>query len=171
MCKNILSVALLFSWFIVSGTAIAEVSKCELDNAKLRAMPVIEVELIRSDDTRKIVTAKLANNNATRAAGFQRVCESTIKAMPILFVFNHAVTPQFHMHNVVAPIDIAFIDGTGAIDSLHAMTPYVLASKKRPLYGPTGPVVAAFEVHKGFYEDNNIDLQSRIVWRDKIVDE
>jgi len=47
---------------------------CQTDNDSLRAMPRISVELTRSDGSVHSITAKLANTNATRAAGFQRVC-------------------------------------------------------------------------------------------------
>jgi len=138
---------------------------CETDNAALQSMPESTVVFTKESGDVLEVLVRTANNNSTRAAGFQGVCESTIEAKPILFLFSSALTPRFHMNNVVAPIDIAFIDTEGKIDTIHEMTPYVIGSKHRPLYGSSGPVIAALEVHKGFYSDNGIDLSTRVTWK------
>jgi len=140
-------------------------SNCEITNAALDAMPPIEVTLTRADGSTYALTAKLANNNHTRAEGFQRVCESTMRETPILFTFESEVIPSFHMNNVVAPIDIAFIRKNNAIDVIHAMQPYSLVSLIKPVYAPNKPIVAALETHKGFYADNNIDLSSTVTWQ------
>ncbi|MFQ3244832.1 MAG: uncharacterized membrane protein (UPF0127 family) [Arenicella sp.] len=137
---------------------------CQIDNPALQAMPKIEVTLTRDDGSRVIMPAKLADNNATRAAGFQRVCESTIEAMPILFVFKQPSVPSFHMNNVVAPIDIAFIDNDGDLESIQSMNPYSMLQVKKPLYSPKRPVLYALEVHKGFYQKHNISVDSKMKW-------
>lgn len=139
-------------------------ANCELDNAALQAMPLIEVTLIRKDGTQHNVLAKLADNNTTRAAGFQRVCAETIAAMPILFVFQREAMPSFHMNNVVAPIDIAFVDKQGRFESIQAMKPYSILQRKKPLYSPNRPVVYAFEVHPGFFQKHNISLGDKMTW-------
>lgn len=165
------SAIILLVGLLLSVCACAQTPNCEIDNPQLQAMRLVEVELIRTDNSSKVVQARMADNNATRAAGFQRICESTIEDTPILFVFQRAVMPKFHMHNVVAPIDIAFIDEHGAIDSMHAMKPYVLASRKRPQYGSNKPIRAALEVHEGFFQEHDINMQSKIVWRDLPADQ
>ncbi|WP_189400009.1 DUF192 domain-containing protein [Arenicella chitinivorans] len=126
---------------------------------------MVEVSIGLSDGSQHTLNARLADNNATRAAGFQRVCASTIADTPILFVFPRAFKPQFHMHNVVAPIDIAFIHESGAIDSIQAMQPYVLGSRNKPLYGPNKPVIAALEVRPGLFSDLRVDLGAVIQWQ------
>lgn len=137
---------------------------CELDNLSLQAMPLVEATFSNSDGSVFKTTVRLADNNRTRAAGFQRVCASTIAAMPILFVFASEVQPSFHMRNVVAPIDIAFIDKRGRLESIQAMKPYSLISINKPLYSPDRPVVAAFEAHPGYFEKHSISFQSRFSW-------
>jgi len=137
---------------------------CQSDNSALQAMPRIEVTLTRDDGSSYTMPAKLADNNATRAAGFQRVCESTIEAMPILFVFKHPSVPSFHMNNVVAPIDIAFIDSEGDLESIQAMKPYSILQIKKTLYSPKRPVLYALEVHKGFYQKHEISVNSKMTW-------
>lgn len=138
---------------------------CELDNAALRAMPEVQVTLTASSGKEHTVTARLADNNQTRAAGFQRVCASVIAAMPILFEFKVPRVPRFHMHNVVAPIDIAFILPDNGIDSIQAMQPYSLIQIDKPLYQPSQPSIAALEAYPGFFLERQIDTAAKITWR------
>lgn len=151
-------------WSFFTTTAAFGQATCEVDNNALQAMPQIEVTLMRADGSSYSMPAKIANNPTSRAAGFQRVCESTIEAMPILFVFEKATIPGFHMNNVVAPIDIAFIDERGRIKSIQAMKPYNLLLAKKPLYSPKQPVLFALEVHKDFFEEHQIAVGSKMSW-------
>ncbi len=137
---------------------------CETDNVRLQSMPLIDVTLIREDGSRYTMPAKLADNNPNRAAGFQGVCESTIESMPILFVFEREALPNFHMNNVVASIDIAFIDKSGDVESIQSMKPYSLIELKKKLYSPKRPVLYALEVHKGFFDQHDISLGSKMTW-------
>ena len=150
--------------FLLANTHAQARETCELDNDALQAMPLIEITLTQADGNRFSMPAKLADNSKTRAAGFQRVCESTIEAMPILFVFEREAIPNFHMNNVVAPIDIAFIDKRGRIESIQAMKPYNLLLAKKPLYSPKRPVLHALEVHKNFYQQHQIPIGSEVSW-------
>ena len=140
---------------------------CETDNQALQAMPHIEVTLTRADGTSHSFDAKLADNLSTRAAGFQRVCASTIEATPILFQFQREQTPSFHMHNVVAPLDIAFIDKEGGIDSIQLMKVYSILQVTKPLYSSTGPVLYALEAHPGFFDKHAVSLSSTMTWAKK----
>lgn len=148
---------------LISPNAIAQ--QCETSNDALEAMGKAEVVFSNREGQQQTFQVKLADNFITRAAGFQRVCAATIAAEPILFVFDSERRPNFHMRNVVAPIDIAFIDKQGGIDSILAMQPYVLGSTHRPLYAPKEKVVAALEVHPGFYQQHNIDTSTIVTWR------
>lgn len=160
---NLRLVTLVLSLFL-TACASAQNKSCQTTNAALEAMPAVQVTLTRADGSTYQVTAKLANNNFTRAAGFQNVCASTMRETPILFTFETEVVPSFHMHNVLAPIDIAFIRKNAEIDVIHAMEPYSLIALEKPLYSPNGPIVSALETHKGFYAEHNIDLSSKITW-------
>ena len=161
---------LLVLALLTNSGSVAQVSpaiECEVDNAALQAMYLSTVSF-KSDSpekqTTKSVSVKTADNNATRAAGFQRVCASTIAETPILFLFSAPVVPKFHMNNVVAAIDIAFIDEHGKIESIHAMQPYSLLLLNKPLYSPKSPVVAALETRPGFYSDNNLAVGDTVQW-------
>ena len=162
---SLIGMLFLCSSFVMS--AIAENIECEVDNAALQAMyrSTVSFESSSGEDIPLAsVSVKTADNNATRAQGFQRVCASTIAATPILFLFANPVVPSFHMHNVVAAIDIAFIDAQGKIESIHAMQPYSLLLKDKPLYSSKRPIVAALEARPGFYSDNNLVEGDTVRW-------
>lgn len=159
MCKY-LAILVLF----IANTACAQTLDCERDNSALQSMHKSLVTFTRNDGSEFSIEVKTADNNRTRAAGFQKVCESTIRAEPILFLFPRAFKARFHMNNVVAPIDIAFFDKQGNIRDIQTMHPYVLGALKKPLYGPPVPVIGALETHEGFYEKHNIDTQSKLQW-------
>jgi uncharacterized membrane protein (UPF0127 family) len=158
-----MSLVKVFLILLVSPSSHAQ-QDCQIDNPALQAMSLIEVTLTREDGSRHTMPAKLADNDGTRAAGFQRVCESTIEAMPILFVFQHQRVPSFHMNNVVAPIDIAFIDKQGDFESIQAMKPYSIIVVKKKRYSPKRPILYALEVHKGFYQKHDISVASKMTW-------
>ncbi len=138
---------------------------CQTDNENLRSMPLSQVTFTRHDGSIFSVQARTANNNKNRAAGFQYVCAETIATTPILFIFERPAQPSFHMNNVVAGIDIAFIRPDSTIDSIQTMKPYVLIMVDKPLYSPSSPAIAAFEAMPNFYKINNIDLNTNVTWQ------
>lgn len=144
----------------------ASARECQLDNPQLRAMGAAEVQFELASGEVHTLRARLADENSTRAAGFQYVCASVIAAEPILFVFPAALRPSFHMRNVVAPIDIAFVDREGNIDSIQAMQPYSPVMLNKPLYSPKQAVISALETRPGYFAEHGIDLQSRMRWRE-----
>ena len=155
---------LVLALIMASDSTLKAKVSCEVTNSALESMPPVVVTLHRQDNTSFSITAKLANNNRTRAAGFQRICAQTIAETPILFVFSRPQKPSFHMNNVVAPIDIAFIRKSSEIDSIRKMVPYSILQISKPVYSPNKSVIAALEVRKGFFEDNNIDLNGKVSW-------
>lgn len=163
MLNRLTKICCLASLLLV-GTACAQPLDCEVDNPALQAMPKSLVTFTRADGSQFKVEVKTANNNRTRAAGFQKVCPETIEAEPILFLFPREFAPKFHMNNVVAKLDIAFFTKTGEIKSIQTMHPYVLGGLKKPLYGPDENVLGALETYAGFYQLHNIDTQTRLQW-------
>lgn len=155
-------VVLLF--FIALPWRIAVAEQCQLNNPALQSMARATVTFERQNKAPLSIDVRLANDPATRAAGFQRVCASVIADKPILFLFDRARRPSFHMHNVVAPIDIAFIRLDGKIDTIHKMQPYSIVSIEKPLYSSKGPVIAALETEPDFFKNNLIDKTTRIIW-------
>ena len=105
---------------------------------------------------------KVADTPERTAGGFQCATPDEIKRNLILFDFGSEVTTQFHMQNVPAPLDIAFIKADGRIFSILRMDP----SPTR-LYGPMGPFRYAIEARAGFYESQGIKQgESRLVLPD-----
>ena len=154
----------LFLCLILSIISTSNAKTCQTDNEYLQAMPDNDLTINSAHDQPLELGARMAVNDVSRAAGFQWVCESVIEKKPILFVFDEPGIPQFHMRNVVAPIDIAFIDSEGRIESIQSMQPYVLISKHRPLYSPARKVIAALEAHKGFYQKHGIEVGALVDW-------
>jgi len=151
-----------FSLFAVPLLAFSQ--ECENDNAALQAMGTVKLTITRSDGSLFTLDAKYANSANTRAAGFQHVCVERIETTLILFEFNSPLQPSFHMNNVVAPLDIAFIEKDGSVESTQRMSTYSILLRDKPLYSPSRPVVAALEAHDGFYAQHKIDTSSRITW-------
>ena len=141
---------------------------CQLSHPLLEQMPVGEVTI---HDGEKTLTRKsrIAANAQFRAQGFQNICDETIHAMPILFVFDNPVMPSFHMRNVKADLDIAFIDADGKAESLQTMHQY--KPNQRPkYYAPRRPIVLAWEVHAGFFAEQGISLDARFSWQEISVE-
>ena len=165
MLKMARSLSVLLIVLLLNTSAFAEGVSCQLDNDALQAMPKSLVTFTRADGSTHEVVVKTADNGAIRAAGFQYVCAETIAAEPILFIFKSPVTPKFHMNNVVASLDIAFIEPNGKVDSIQRMNPYVLILLTKPLYGPKNPSIAALETYPGFYKDHNIGPDTTVEWK------
>lgn len=152
---------------VFAGIALPANADCELTNQALESMLMVDVELVAKDKSVTKIKARLADNSETRAAGFQRVCASVIEQAPILFLYKHLTKPSFHMNNVVAPIDIAFIKQSGKIDTIQSMKPYFLGSLRKPLYTPDAPIIAALEASPGFFKQWQAE-QLTIRWVDSV---
>ena len=94
---------------------------------------------------------KLADTGERQAAGFQCATLEEIERNMILFDFGKEIFTQFHMQNVPAPLDIAFIKGDGRMFSILKMDP-----SPTELYGPLGPFRYALEAHAGFFASQGI---------------
>lgn len=161
--KNFIYLGLLII-VVLTRISFAKATDCEITNDVLDSMSKVTVVITREDGSSLTFVAKLADDGRERAAGFQNVCGETMEKTPILFTFEQEVVPSFHMNNVVAPIDIAFIKRSGLVDVIHNMKTYSVMSLKKPVYSSLTPIVAALEVHQGFFLRNNIDKSSEIHW-------
>lgn len=115
-------------------------------------------ELVLSAPGQQSVTlaVRVADDHRERAAGFQYICPDTIDGTAIYFVFERLRRPSFHMRNVKAPLDIAFIDGDGVIVDIQRMEPYVLGARQHETFSPPGEVAAALEVGAGYFAEHGI---------------
>jgi uncharacterized membrane protein (UPF0127 family) len=94
---------------------------------------------------------KAADTSDRQAGGFQCSTPQEISRNLILFDFGDEILTQFHMRNVPAPLDIAFIKADGRIFAILRMDP-----SPTQLYGPMGPFRYALEARAGFYESQGI---------------
>lgn len=128
----------------------------------LRSMSHDEVTLHGPAGKSVVVEVRMADDARKRAAGFQHICPAAIERTAIYFAFDRARRPNFHMRNVEAPLDIAFIDGDGLIVDIQRMDPYVLGAAREIYYSPPGPVVAALEARAGFFSEHGVSADG---WR------
>jgi uncharacterized membrane protein (UPF0127 family) len=94
---------------------------------------------------------KLADSGERQAGGFQCATPEEIKRHLILFDFGKEIFTQFHMQNVPAALDIAFVKDDGRIFAILKMDP-----SPTELYGPFGEFRYALEAHAGFFASQGI---------------
>ena len=94
---------------------------------------------------------KLADSGERQAGGFQCATPDEIKRHLILFDFGREILTQFHMQNVPAALDIAFVKDDGRIFAILKMDP-----SPTELYGPLGEFRYALEAHAGFFASQGI---------------
>ena len=94
---------------------------------------------------------KMADSGERQAGGFQCATPEEIRRHLILFDFGKEIFTQFHMQNVPAALDIAFIKDDGRIFAILKMDP-----SPTELYGPFGEFRYALEAHAGFFASQGI---------------
>ncbi len=84
--------------------------------------------------------------------------ESLDRDSGMLFVFDEVGEKSFHMRNTTIPLDIAFINEEGIIESIKELKPldetYVYSDAE---------VLYALEVNRGWFEENNIKVGDSII--------
>ena len=95
--------------------------------------------------------AKMADTAERQAGGFQCATPEEIQRHLILFDFGQEIASQFHMNNVPAALDIAFVKADGRVFSILRMEP-----SPTKLYGPMGSFRYAIEARAGFFESQGI---------------
>lgn len=151
--------------WLLAGLLLAPLTAdadCQPTTRALDDMAAAELVLSGPGQRSVALAVRVADNHRERAAGFQYVCPETIDNTAIYFVFERLRRPGFHMRNVKAPLDIAFIDGEGAIVDIQRMEPYVLGVRQHETYSPPGDVAAALEVRAGYFAEQGITTQG---WR------
>lgn len=85
------------------------------------------------------IEVRIANTRTARAQGFQHASPEQLNTERVLFVWTEPHRPSFHMRNVSAPLDIAWI-AEGEVVTIDRMTPGEQG------YRPPEPVDAALEL-------------------------
>ena len=132
-------------------------SQCQLSTASLEQMEEKFIELIDDSGESVLLRVKIADESSEQAAGFQHVCPQTIDTTAILFVFEKAKKPLFHMNNVYADLDIAFFDDEGRVGDIQLMREEFSTGKVK--YYPSDVMAKyALEAHAGFFSAHNISV-------------
>jgi uncharacterized membrane protein (UPF0127 family) len=157
---GLLATLALLVMLVTAGSA-AQDPECPRWREAFAAMP-IKMLTIQTGGKTMAVRVKAADNSERQAGGFQCATPEEIQRNLILFDFGDEIVTQFHMRNVAAPLDIAFIKGDGRIFSILRMDP-----SPTKLYGPMGTFRFALEARAGFYESQGIRQgDSRLVISD-----
>jgi len=146
--RVLIVVALLFP--LTTSGAGAQDPECPRWRAAFAGMPHRMVSVQTGAKTLAL-RVKTADTSDRQAGGFQCATPQEISRNLILFDFGDEILTQFHMRNVPAALDIAFIKGDGRIFAILRMDP-----SPTQLYGPMGPFRYALEARAGFYESQGI---------------
>ena len=112
----------LFFLVPVVGFGIEPVDACDEAVVAWRTMSESRV-ILRSDEGATYhLAVKIAMTPAQRGAGFQYICSKWVQVWGVLFVFPTSQRATFHMGNVRADLDIAFIAEDGRIFELKKMS-------------------------------------------------
>jgi uncharacterized membrane protein (UPF0127 family) len=83
--------------------------------------------------------------------------ESLEQNSGMLFIFDEVAKQSFHMTETRIPLDIAFINEEGIIESIKELEPF----NETPV-SSDGEVICALEVNRGWFEENNIEVGDEI---------
>jgi hypothetical protein len=75
----------------------------------------------------------------------------------MLFIFDEVAKQSFHMTETRIPLDIAFINEEGIIESIKELEPF----EETPV-SSEGEVICALEVNRGWFEQHNIEVGDEI---------
>jgi uncharacterized membrane protein (UPF0127 family) len=131
---------------VAAGGAAAAEDDCPRWRRAFAAMPTRTIVIgvgARSVPLR----VKVADVPEHQQAGFQCATAQEIERHQILFDFGREIVSAFHMNNVRASLDIAFIKATGRFFAILSMQPSPTA-----LYQPMGAFRYALEARAGFFE-------------------
>ena len=84
--------------------------------------------------------------------------ESLDEDCGMLFVFSESSEKSFHMNHTHIPLDIAFINASGIIESIKELKPL----NPVPVYSDA-EVLYALEVNHGWFTENNVNIGDQIL--------
>ena len=84
--------------------------------------------------------------------------ESLDEDCGMLFVFSESSEKSFHMNHTQIPLDIAFINASGIIESIKELKPL----NPVPVYSDAD-VLYALEVNRGWFTENNVNIGDQIL--------
>jgi uncharacterized membrane protein (UPF0127 family) len=145
------------AWLLLPDGALVA-ADCSPSTPAFAHMDSRTLALVNDRGEAVSMEARIADDGAERAAGFQHICASVIERSNILFEFAPPIASGFHMRNVHAPLDIAFIAPDGRVIATARMEP----GKQR--YGPPGVIGYALETRAGVLDELGISARgSRLI--------
>lgn len=123
---------------------------------EFRKMELTEITVVTPAGQEIKLAVRLADEQDEQLAGFQHIGRKVMAQSLILFVFPREISGKFHMRNVAAPLDIAFLRDDGGIFEVLRMEPGL------ELYGPPEPFKYALEAPAGFFSAQGIGVGSRL---------
>ena len=84
--------------------------------------------------------------------------ESLDEDCGMLFVFEESSEKSFHMNHTQIPLDIAFINASGIVESIKELQPL----NPVPVYSDA-EVLYALEVNRGWFTENNVNVGDQIL--------
>ena len=84
--------------------------------------------------------------------------ESLDEDCGMLFVFEESSEKSFHMNHTQIPLDIAFINASGIVESIKELQPL----NPVPVYSDA-EVLYALEVNRGWFAENNVNVGDKIL--------
>ena len=91
--------------------------------------------------------------------------ESLDEDCGMLFLFDSIDYHTFHMKNTTIPLDIAFIDKWGIVESIKELQPL-----NNEHVGPDSPVLFALEVNKGWFTEHNVKVGDKVISEDVSIE-
>ncbi len=138
-------------------------SNCQVLPEVIKNMPIGNGSFILASSGKKYsFQYRLADTPERMQHGFQYTCGQTIATTQMLFKFAFPYKPTFHMNNVLAPLDIAFIDANGKISDIFLMKTYTIVDLKKTLYSPSQAVLYALEAHAGYFAKLGVKVGDRV---------
>ena len=92
--------------------------------------------------------------------------ESLDEDSGMLFMFDSIDYHSFHMQNTTIPLDIAFIDKWGIVESIKELKPL---SKEH--VGSNSPVLFALEVNRGWFNENDVKVGDKVISEDVSIED
>jgi uncharacterized membrane protein (UPF0127 family) len=147
----------------IGDSALAQQGQpCYPSNRGMETMESSTVVLVNDNGHKITLNSLVADDNLERASGYQYICPDVIDRTSILFRYPQPGSGRFHMHNVRAPLDIAFFDENGVLIQSARMQPYV--NGEETLYGPMQAFQYALEVRAGFLAEHELSAgKSRLL--------
>ncbi len=158
--RGILRLGVAITALTLAAAGCRPSQTCVERTAELEDMAVETIAFVTADGRRIRTSAWIADEPAQQRAGFQHLCPETVARRPMWFQFQRPARVGFHMHNVHAPLDLAFVDAAGVVFEIRRMTP---VSRERPARTvlPDRPIVAAVEAADGWFARRGIEPGAR----------